>query len=631
MAPDPVNGLMMGLAPLVASAFVSPLLARRRRLAGSVNLLLTLAAATLLLRTSWEAVFGAAAPETGKVHLGPLIVPFLVDGFSGIFVAIIAFMASLSALYSIQYLEHYPEYGLRAYYLCLPLFVMGMVGVVTVDDLSVGFTLAWQVMTIASYFLIRFEYRRRENVRSAVKYLVLMELAWLSVVAGTYCIPGYGFGEAMHVLVQRIASAPAPALAAFYGLMLAGFGMKAGVFPLGQLWLPDAHSVAPSPISALLSGVMIKTGIYGLLRTFFFAVPAGGAWDGRLWGAILAYVGAATLFIGTVQSVKQSDAKRLLAYSSIGQIGYIVFAAGAALLLGTKAGGQMHLLAALALLGALYHVLNHAVFKGLLFLTSGSVLYATSVKDLNRLGGLINLMPASAVMAAVASLSISGMPPLSGFNSKWTIVSSSLLAGEDSLLLVILGIVALFTSTVTLACYVKFFGMTFTSAGSEWTVASKVREVPFTMLAPKIILTAVCLLQGLLPFLMFGAILTALRNSEGLSLAGPLSSLTSVDVLTISPLGIRLGGIHGGSWEAAASPLIVLVVIGLALLAGLALRKSAGSREVAAPTWLCGYQTLNNSTRYADRNMFAPLKRLFRWAGGERSPRPPAHGTGERS
>ncbi len=206
-----------------------------------------------------------------------------------------------------------------------------------------------------------------------------------------------------------------------------------------------------------------------------------------------------TLFIGTVQSMKQSQSKRLLAYSSIGQVGYIIFGIGAALFMVNAESASLQMLGLIALVGVIYHVLNHAVFKGLLFLTSGSVLYSTGTKDLNRLGGLINLMPVTALVAGVASLSISGVPPFSGFASKWTLVSTSLLAGGEVLFLVIFGIIALFTSAVTLSCYVKFFGMTFTSAGAEWGVGKEVKEVPAGMLIPKLFLTAFACSRGSFP------------------------------------------------------------------------------------------------------------------------------------
>jgi hydrogenase-4 component B len=618
MPADVLSTIFIGLGLLAASAVLSPLVAKKRRMAGIVNLVLTAAAAAVLIAASVPVISGAAGHVTRTLQIGPIAVPFLVDGFAALFVVIIAFMSVMSALYSVRYMDHYPEYGLGVYYLCLPLFILGMIGLVTVDDLAVGFTVSWQIMTVASYFLIRFESGKKGIVRNANKYLALMELAWLLVTVGAFFAEGYHFGDSLSVIAGRLAITGGPALAAFFGLLLVGFGMKAGVFPLGQLWLPDAHSIAPSPVSALLSGVMLKTGIYGLMRTFLFLAPAGSpAFDGKAWGLGIAAIGAVTLFIGTLQSVKQSDSKRLLAYSSIGQIGYIVLAVGAALLLGLAENPALEVLAVVAAVGALYHVLNHAIFKGLLFLSSGSVLYATGTKDLNKLGGLINLMPASAAVAGIASLAISGMPPMSGFMSKWSIISSSLLAGAGAPALVLFGIAALFTSVVTLACYVKFFGMTFTASGTQWTVAKKVREVPASMLVPKFILAAVCIVQGLLPFVFYKLIASVFTHSEGFLLADGVAAAFRGGPLSAALPGIRMEGLYGIALNSAAAPLAVFVVLGLALGAGALLRRSAGSKEVEAKTWLCGYQDLNEANRYTDRGMFAALKGLFRWTGGK--------------
>ncbi|HPW17783.1 MAG TPA: proton-conducting transporter membrane subunit [Candidatus Aminicenantes bacterium] len=602
---------------LAAAAAAAPLVARKRRAAGAVALALVSGAAALLLSVSAEALFGPAGPALRTVALGPVAVPFLVDGVSAVFLAVIALMAVASALYSIRYMDHYPEYGLGGYYLCYPLFVLGMAALVTVDDLALGFSLAWQVMTVASFFLVRFERRKAENRRSAAKYLVLMEAAWVLVVAAAFLVDGYRFGQPLAEIASGLRATGALPSAAFFGLLLVGFGLKAGVWPLGQLWLPDAHSIAPSPVSALLSGVMIKTGVYGLLRTFLFMPPAGeGAFDGRAWGLVVAAVGAVTLLVGTVQSMKQSDAKRLLAYSSIGQVGYIVLATGAALYLGTTGAPALRLLAVAAAVGALFHFLNHAVFKGLLFLTSGSILYATGTKDLNRLGGLIRLMPVSAAVAGVASLSISGMPPFSGFSSKWTIVASNVLAGgsfaahKATVALVLFGVVALFTSVVTLACYVKFFGMAFTSSGAERHAPGPIREVPGSMLAPKIALAAVALAQGLFPALSVGLALAALGRSEGFLLAGAMTAPSGP--FAASALGVGLP-----AFGAAAAPLVVLLLVGSALALGALLRRAGGAKRVEAPTWLCGYQELNEANRYADRGMFAALRGLFKFAGGK--------------
>ena len=616
MSPDTFSRLFLAFALLAASAALTPLTARNRTRAGLVNLLFVAVSAVLLLTVGLNAVFGGGQASR-TIQAGPLGLPFLVDGLSGLFLAVIALMAVMSAIYSVRYMDHYPEYRAAGYYLCYPLFILGMAGLVTVDDLAVGFTLAWQIMTVASYFLVRFEHRLAQNRRSAAKYLVLMELAWFLVVAGAFFVQGYEFGEPLAEIAAKLGSTAGLPLLGFLAFLLVGFGLKAGVFPLGQLWLPDAHSMAPSPVSALLSGVMLKTGIYGLLRTFLFMTPKDNpAFDGRTWGLVIAAIGAVTLFIGTIQSMKQSDAKRLLAYSSIGQIGYIVLATGAALYLGTTGDPTLRALAFAAAIGGLFHVLNHAIFKGLLFLTSGSILYAAGTKDLNKLGGLIRLMPVSAVIAGIAALSISGMPPFSGFASKWTIISSSLLAGDGTLVLVLFAIIALFTSAVTLACYVKFFGMAFTSAGSEWNVGKPVREVPASMLAPKMVLTVVALVQGLFPVLSVGLVISALQRSEGFLLAD--AAAASAGPVSTSALGVSLTGLNGLPLNAAAAPLVVLLVLSLGLAIGALLRKAGGAPEVEAPTWLCGYQDLGNANRYTDRSMFAGLRGLFKFAGGKR-------------
>ncbi len=615
MTADLFARLFLGFGLLLLAAAVSPLLARKRTLAGVVNLVLIAASAVLLLTVSADAVFGGAGHATHTLAVGSFRIPLLVDGLAGLFLAVVAFMAVMSAIYSVRYMDRFADYGLAGYYLCTPLFVLGMAALTVVDDLGPGFALAWQVMTIASFFLIRFEHRQKPSRRSAARYLFWMEIAWLLVTAGAFFVDGYEFGEPLAEVAAKLGAAGALPLAGFFAFLLAGFGLKAGIFPLGQLWLPGAYADSPAPVSALLSSATSKTGVYGLLRVFLFMAPVGSAaFDVRTWGLVVASVGAVTLFIGTIQAMKQSDAKLLLAYSSIGQIGYIVLAIGAVLWLGATGDPALRSLAVAAAVGALFHVLNHSVFKGMLFLTGGSIVYATGTRDLNKLGGLIRLMPVSAAVAGIASLSIAGMPPFSGFSSKWAIVSSTLLAGNGALALVIFGIVALFTSAVTLACYVKFFGMAFTSSGSEWNVGKTVREVPASMLAPKLALTAVALVQGLFPALSVGLVLAALQRSEGFLLADAVAAAGPVPA---SALGVGLGGPAGLPQIAAAAPLVVVLLLGLGLALGALLRRSAGSKEVEAPTWLCGYQDLNNANRYADRGMFAGLRGLFKFAGGK--------------
>lgn len=611
--PSPLFFLLAGFAALALSALVSPLLARRPRTAGRTNFAFTAAAAAAFFLAAAGAISGRGPGEAEVLRLGPWSLPLLLDGLAGLFLGLVALLSLAGAFYSIRYLERFPGAGARVYYFCFPLFIAGMAGLLVADDLSFGFTAAWQLMALSSYGLVRFDRAAKGTGRAALKYLLFMEGAWLVVAGGAFFIGGYAFGDPNHVVLEKMAHTGAAPLAAFLALQCAGFGLKAGVFPLGQLWAPDAYAAAPSPVAALLSGALEKTGVFGLLRAFFFLAPAAAGGTMKPWGTALLAAGALTLFIGTIQAVKQSDADRLLAYSSIGQVGYIVFALGTALRLAAGGPGASGALAAVAVLGALFHVLNHGVFKSLLFLVSGSVRYATGTRDLNRLGGLMSLMPATAFAAGIASLAISGVPATSGFASKWAIVTPALLAGRGAVLLVLLGVVALFTSAVTLACYVKFFGMTFTAAGAEWNVHGEVREVPGSLLAPKILLAAVCLVQGLFPALFLKLIAAALRASPGFALG---SGAPPDQVLDATAAGVRLVAVPGGLVRAAAMPLLLGGLLALGFLAAGRLRKAGRGGETGAPAWLGGYQGLGPATRYVDSSMFAAFRKFFRWTGG---------------
>lgn len=618
MSTDIYGNLLIAFVILLASCVVVPLTAGKRKLAGWLNFILVTLAGAIFLNISYSVIFGAGSQGGALIHFGPLAIYFLIDSFSGFFIGIIAFMAIISAFYSIDYMEHYHDYSLRAYYLFYPLFVLGMVGIVTVDDLSTGFSIAWQLMTIASFFLVRFESKVKENVRSANKYLALMELAWVIILAGTFLIDGIAVGDPLHVITGKLASVQGAAIYMIYGCLLIGFGFKAGIFPLGQLWLPDAHSVAPSPISALLSGVMIKTGVYGIIRTFMWMVPqgGGGAYDGNFWGIVISSFGVVTLFIGTSQALKQHDAKRLHAYHSIGQMGYIIFGIGCAVFMFYSGSQFVKYLSAIALIGAIYHTLNHSIFKGLLFLSTGSVQYATGTKDLDKLGGLLKLMPVTGVIAAIASLSIAGIPMFSGFASKWTIISTSLAAGSEVLFLVIFGIIALFTSALTLASYVKFFGMSFASSGAEWNTKKEIKEVPAGMILPKVILAVLCIAQGLFPYYYFSVIFGIINSSEGSIFAGMLKNININEYLHTSLAGVSVSVPGSTVMLGTIVPVVVLLVFASAFLLASLLRKSAGSEQKQADTWLCGYKELDNENRYKSVNMYAAVKSMLKWTGG---------------
>jgi len=609
------QNLQIGILILLCSAAISPLLASKRQWAGMLNILATLAAAIVLTSVAVQILSSGAAPAMFDLHLGGLAIPLMVDGFSAVFMALISIVAAITAFYCIGYMEmdHYRHYSLRSFFFCYPIFIAGMIALVSVDDLSTGFTIAWQMMTIASFFLIRFDYKDPVIVKSANKYLILMQLAWLAVLTAGLIVPDCGWGTPLHHIAEQLGMADTGLRTLVLALTLLGFGMKAGMFPLGQLWLPDAHSVAPSPISALLSGLMLKTGVFGMIRTLFWMMPDSmPAQEVQAWGMLVAVIGVITLFIGTSQSLKQVDAKRLNAYSSIGQIGYIIMAIGCArYYLG--ANSALHTLALLAMLGAFLHILNHAIFKSLLFLCVGSVQYTTGTKDLDKLGGLFALMPITAIIAGIAAIAVSGVPAFSGFTSKWAIVGSALLSGKAAGIFVIFGVIALVTSAMTLATYVKLYGMTFTSVGVQWNEKSDIHEVSKIMLAPKLLLAAICLVQGFFPWLFVQLFARVLATSEGV-LTHTLGTPQIFSSLSQSYSGISFSA-HGTA-VAFSLPLIMIAMLGVALLFALWLRKAGGAETRTAPVWLCGYQVQNNMNRYRSSHIFDAFKKFMKWTGG---------------
>jgi formate hydrogenlyase subunit 3/multisubunit Na+/H+ antiporter MnhD subunit len=446
-----------------------------------------------------------------------------------------------------------------------------------------------------------------------------MEIACLLVMAGSAVLvytgtvpdhlaglPRFDFDS----LREQIASAGASphALVLALLLMFVGFSIKAGLWPFGQLWLPDAHPAAPSPVSALLSGVMIKTGVYGLIRTFFWLVPdaAVRGFSPTLWGGLLALFGTITLVAGTFQALKQEQTKRLLAFHSIGQVGYIILGLGAAIML-LPSGATVGTLATVALIGALFHTINHALFKSLLFLNAGTLLKATHTQDLNKLGGLMRFMPITSVTCLIASLSISGVPLFNGFASKWTIYSSTILSGHTAMILPVCGLLGILTSALTLASFMKFFGITFLSREStvvkqEAAKGAKM-EAGFIMQAPQVFLATACVFLGVFPAAGYILITRALAS-------GPAGISKFLPVFPTGNASL-LGGVAVQGGSALFMPLVIGVVL-VALMGG----AYVFSRLGAAPRrkgdiWLCGYDTEADVHRYGAHNLYGEVKHLF--------------------
>lgn len=553
-----------------------------------------------------------------------------VDGLSAFFLGLVAAIAVPASLYSIGYMPHYREYGAAAYYPHLLLFVAGMYGIVTTTDLMFVFFGFWQLMTLPSFVLIRYEFRKPENVRAANRYLIMMELACFLVMAGAWLLAGHANMASAHEGLARFdfdaLSARLPVLLQGSGaaasvvlvLLLVGFGVKAGMWPFGQMWLPDAHPAAPSPVSALLSGVMIKTGIYGLMRTFIWMIPAEATalYPATVWGGLIAALGTITLFVGTMQALRQEHTKRLLAFHSIGQVGYVLLGLGAAVALTGRSGSgsEIAALATIGLYGALFHTVNHATFKSLLFLNAGSVLHATDTQNLNKLGGLMRVMPWTAATALVASLSIAGVPLFNGFASKWTIYVASVIGSNQVGYLAVFGVVAMLTSVLTLASFVKFFGVTFLSRTSALVAqrASAGRlEVGWLMQLPQLLLAVLCVAMGLAPFLAY----QVLHATLGVSTQG-LGAALAVQVVQAPATSNPFAPLELAAGQALLAPVIVAGVLALLLLVAHGISRLGASQRRASDVWLCGYVREAEVHRYAAHGLYGEVKRQFQWLGG---------------
>ena len=554
-----------------------------------------------------------------------------VDGLSALFLGLIATVTVPAALYSIAYIRSHDQHGSGGYYPNLLLFVAAMYGLVSTTDMMWFFFIFWQLMTWTGWALIRYERLKPENVRAANKYMGMMQLACGATMLGAGLLAGgdvrvvngetllpYDFEAVADHLPELLHARGAWAANAF-GLFLIGFGIKLGMWPFGQIWLPDAHPAAPSPVSALLSGVMIKTGVYGLMRYFIWLVPleAQRNYPMENWGVIIALLGTITLFTGTMSALQQDQSKRLLAFSSIGQGGYILLGLGACLALLPS----NPTLAAAAFYGAMFHTLNHAVFKSLLFLNAGSVLHATGTQDLNKLGGLVKFMPVTAVTACVGALAIAGVPLLNGFASKWTISVAAIQGGTAAKLLPACALVAILTSAITLALFLKFFGGIFLSRQSllvtQRTARQPSLEVGWYMGLPQAALASLCVVMGLAPFLVVALIYRALDVSR----QGLAKSLAE----TLPFLPAPWLGINPEFLKATYVPCYVLLILGLAVVMTRAVSKLGGSRRRPAAPWLCGYARQAECHRYQAGGLYAEVKRLFNWVGGapRRLPDPP--------
>jgi len=496
-----------------------------------------------------------------------------VDRLAAFFIFVISLIALLASVYGIEYVKHfYKKYNIGALGFFYNTFILGMLLVVAAHN-AIFFLVAWEIMSLASYFLVIFENKEKENVRAGSLYFVMTHVGTAFILLSFLLLYSFTGSFDFSVIKANIANVPPLIQSVIFLLALAGFGTKAGIIPL-HVWLPSAHPAAPTHVSALMSGVMIKTGIYMFIRIFLDIMPGGPLW----WGELVLVIGAVSSLLGVLYALTEHDIKRLLAYHSIENIGIILLGLGSAMFFFAQG---MKTLAILGLVAALFHTLNHAIFKALLFLGAGSVIAKTHTRNMEEYGGLIRLMPATAFFFLIGSMAISALPPFNGFFSEWltfqSLFSGLATAGISMRWVLIFGAGALaFTGGLAAACFVKAFGATFL-ARPRSEEAKHATESGTLMLVGMGVLAALTLIVG-----FFAGWVAQIISS----IVNGLSAFKKVDV----PFVADSSAFHLQSGFAQVSMLIILLsLVGVSVLVFLAVKIFTKDRKIKiARTWDCG-------------------------------------------
>jgi formate hydrogenlyase subunit 3/multisubunit Na+/H+ antiporter MnhD subunit len=576
--------LLLALAVLIGSAAVAliapgPRWVSRLGAAGAVvgcalglvpALRVLAGAPSEALRLAWQVPYGAFYLE--------------IDALSAFFLLPILGLSAVAAVYGAGYLAaDRAPHRLRSAWVFFNLLVATMVLVVVARN-AVLFLVAWELMALASFFLVTLEDEQASVRHAGWMYLVATHLGTTCLLA-LFILLGRASGS---LDFDGFAATSAP-VGLLFVLALLGFGTKAGFMPL-HVWLPEAHPAAPSHVSAVMSGVMIKTGIYGLLRILTVLGPPP-PW----WGWVLCAVGLTSGIVGVLFALAQRDLKRLLAYSSVENVGIIALGLGVAEL-GLSAGSAA--VAVLGLAGALLHVVNHALFKGLLFLGAGAVAHATGTREIDRLGGLLKRMPRTGAAFCVGAVAICGLPPLNGFASEFLIYLAAIrgvVSGGATPAVPLLGAIAglALIGGLAVACFTSAFGIVFLGEPRSAQVALA-HEPRWPMQVPMLLLAAGCVLVGCLAPLLVGPLQPVVALASGL----PPAAVGEVMASAAAPLS---------SIGAAAVGVLLLA----ALLAGVRRWLLAGRQVDDGVTWDCGYARPSPRMQYTAASFAQPLTALF--------------------
>lgn len=547
----------------------------------------------------WVGYLGFAAlgdsMQTARLPIGLPDLPFhlRLDNLSAVFVLLLgAFSAGIS-IYAAGYFRQGEGTAPGVLGLEYHLFLASMLLVLLADD-AYAFMVAWEAMALTSFFLVTTNHKHEEIRRAGYLYLLVAHIGAIAILLSFGVMTG-GAGDYSFAGMRTQHLSPFWGSVAFL-LALFGFGAKAGLLPV-HVWLPEAHPAAPSPVSALMSGVMLKTAIYGLLRVSLDLVGMTLWW----WGVVALATGLATALFGVLYATVQSDMKRLLAYSSIENIGLLAVGIGLTLIFHSY---RMEALAALSLTAVLYHCLAHAGFKSLLFLCTGSVLHATRHRSLGKLGGLIGPMPWVAWLALAGVIAAAGLPPMSGFVSEWLLLQAFLFspglphAWLNMIVPVAAAAVAL-TAALAGFALVKFYGIIFLGQMREPGLRDAHDACPLEKLG-LVWLAGLTLALGVLPGSLILKLDAATRQLLGKGLADRVVEQGWWLLAPISPE------------RASYAPVLFLVTIVATLLAGRWLVKALYHGRVRlAPAWDCGYHFQGPRAQDTAEGFSQPIRRIF--------------------
>ena len=564
-----VNLFLISVALSCVGAVVSILLKRSESASKTSGCVFGAASALVGFASGVAAIFGPAELAVVPTPFSFASFSLLLNPLSGLLMVVISLLAFAAWIYGMRYFDEYAGKGMGVMGFFMNLFVASMGFVICVDN-AFWFLVFFELMSLTSYFLVIIE-QDEKSVRGGFLYLIMAHVGFFMIMIAFFTMAG--ITGSFEFSSFRSTPFAAPIASLVFLLTFFGFGCKAGMVPFHS-WLPQAHPAAPSNVSALMSGGMIKIGVFGIVKVGLDLLSASGVqlW----WGVLVVVFGAVSSVLGVVYALAEHDIKRLLAYHSVENIGIILLGVGVGFI-GVSMGNAV--VAVLGFMAGLYHLLNHAVFKGLLFLGAGSVLHATGTRNMEILGGLVRRMPVTSACFLIGALAISAIPPLNGFVSEWFTYQSLFdvaFAGDTVVkAFAAFGAVALaITGALAVTCFVKAYGVTFLSAPRS-EVARNAHEVPGCMKFSMVLLAAVCVVLGI-----------------GAPWVAPVMEGIASSVLYAPSVPVASGAVlvNPGLGSVVSTPMIAILLIAFVVLA-FALRSlfGNGNTGVREDAWACGY------------------------------------------